>query len=141
MYSRIDVRALGPGTLVFLDKVWASRPQGEASEGYGQAIRAIRVFHRPGYEVVGVPIEEECLKTTQTARRGKNMWEPGFLTSFHMLDVEVARKEVARTFKHKNQSVIEKDLSLLDSGYQWARPQLRKEQLSLPVKQSEWDPE
>src|SRR5436305_11472169 len=42
LYSRIDVGALRPGTLVFVDRTWAENPDGEIRERYAQALSDFR---------------------------------------------------------------------------------------------------
>ena len=48
-----------------------------------------------GYRVVEVPMERECLKLVNDARRGKNMWCVGMLCSIYGRDLEIVFDEEA----------------------------------------------
>jgi 2-oxoglutarate ferredoxin oxidoreductase subunit alpha len=117
LYSRIDVDALKPGTLVFLDRIWGESPQEEIREAYEQGVAD---FRSRGYVVIEVPMEEECLNHTDQPRRGKNMWALGMLCAIYERDLELARAEIVKKFTLKGEKVIATNLALLDSGYEWA---------------------
>jgi 2-oxoglutarate ferredoxin oxidoreductase subunit alpha len=116
LYSRIDVDALKPGTLVFLDRIWGENAQEEVREAYSQGVRD---FRNRGYEVIEVPMEEECLKHTDEPRRGKNMWALGMLCAIYQRDMELARAEISKKFARKGEKVTAINLALVDSGYEW----------------------
>jgi len=117
LYSRIDVGALCPGSLVFLDRVWKENPQEEVREAYSQGVAD---FRDRGYVVIEVPMEEECLKHTDEPRRGKNMWALGMLCAIYQRDTAIARAEISKKFSRKGEEITATNLALVDSGYEWA---------------------
>ncbi|MDX1980660.1 MAG: 2-oxoacid:acceptor oxidoreductase subunit alpha [Bryobacteraceae bacterium] len=116
LYSRIDTQALRPGTIVFLDRTWAGNPMDSIRQMYAEAVAD---FHTRGYQVIEVPIEQECRKHTEEPRKGKNMWVLGLLCALYDLDMELVRDDVRRRFARKGDAAVLKNLTLLDDGYQW----------------------
>lgn len=117
VYSRIDVGALAPGTLLLLDDCWASDPSDKVQAQYQAALAD---FEKRGFEVHGIPVDQECRKLTDDPRRGKNMWVLGFLCAIYDLDLELVRREVPKRFAKKGGAAVEKNLALLEDGYRWA---------------------
>lgn len=117
LYSRIDAGALRKGTLLFLDKSWADHSMEEIRQKYAEAVAD---FQARGYEVIEVPIEQECRKHTDDPRKGKNMWVLGMLCALYDLDMRMVRGDVAKRFAKKGQGWVDKNLALLDDGYAWA---------------------
>lgn len=117
LYSRIDVNALRPGTILFLDQSWATNPDPGVREQYATAVAD---FRTRGYTVVEVPIEQECLKITDDPRKGKNMWVLGMLCELYDLDMELVRGDVSKRFAKKGEAVVKKNLDLLMDGFRWA---------------------
>lgn len=117
LYSRIDVDALRSGTLVFLDGTWAEHPMEEIRRSYAEAVRD---FQARGYVVIEVPIEQQCRKHTDEPRRGKNIWVLGMLCAIYDLEMDRVRGEVTRRFSKRSAALVEKNLALLEDGYQWA---------------------
>lgn len=117
LYSRIDTKALRPGTIVYLDQSWAEHAVEDIHIKYAEAVKD---FDRLGYIVVEIPIERECKKHTDDARRGKNMWVLGLLCALYDLDMEMVRGDIAKRFAKKGEGVIRKNVLLLEDGYDWA---------------------
>ena len=117
LLSRIDVGAFRPGTVIYLDSVWAESPQEEVRNQYAQGLA---LFKEKGYLVIEVPIEKECRKLMENPRRGKNMWALGMLCVLYQRDMDLVRREVARKFAPKGEKVVETNLKLVDAGYEWA---------------------
>jgi 2-oxoglutarate/2-oxoacid ferredoxin oxidoreductase subunit alpha len=133
LYSRIDTKALRPGTIVFLDQSWAEHAVEDIRRKYAEAVKD---FHRLGYIVVEIPIERECLKHTDDARRGKNMWVLGLLCALYDLDMEMVRGDIAKRFAKKGEGVIRKNVLLLEDGYRWAM-QHTAERFHIPGQKSD----
>ena len=89
LYSRIDVGALRPGTIIFLENKWATDPDSSIREAYAAAIEE---FGRLGYVIVEVPMEQECLAHVPDARRGKNIWALGLVCAVYQRDLEKVRQ-------------------------------------------------
>lgn len=117
LYSRIDVGALRKGTLVFVDCVAAGHPDPKVVQQYKEAIRD---FRAKGYVVIEVPIEEECLKHTDEARKGKNMWVLGMLCAIYDLDGSSVQEKIAARFRKKGDELVRKNKDLFAAGYSWA---------------------
>jgi len=117
LYSRIDQGAYGRGTVIYLEKKWGESPQEQIREQYQTALAE---FTELGYEVVEVPMEEQCLEHTTNPRRGKNMWVVGFLCGLYCRNLETARGKIERIFRRKGDKVVASNLALLESGYAWA---------------------
>jgi 2-oxoglutarate ferredoxin oxidoreductase subunit alpha len=132
-YSRIDVGALGKGTLLFLENKWATDQQDEIREAYAEALAD---FEKRGYDVREVPMEEECLKVVDDARRGKNIWALGLLCAIYERDVEIVHGEIAKKFARKGSKVTEANLALFDAGYAWGTTNLDF-RFRIPVERSE----
>ncbi|HSR70322.1 MAG TPA: 2-oxoacid:acceptor oxidoreductase subunit alpha [Acidobacteriota bacterium] len=116
LYSRMDVGAFRPGTIIFLESAWGKDPQEGVREKYSTTLKELE---EKGYLVIETPMLEECLKHVEDARRGRNMWALGLLCALYGRDMEVARAEVRKRFARKSQEITDKNLTLLDSGYQW----------------------
>jgi 2-oxoglutarate/2-oxoacid ferredoxin oxidoreductase subunit alpha len=116
LYSRIDAGALGPGTLVFVDGSCAFHPNQEIVLQYQDALAD---FRRSGYQVIEVPIERECLKHAEDARKGKNIWVLGMLCAMYDLDDTRVGQSIAQRFQKKGDEVVRKNLDLFGAGFAW----------------------
>jgi 2-oxoglutarate/2-oxoacid ferredoxin oxidoreductase subunit alpha len=116
LYSRIDVGALHPGTLVFVDQSWAEHVDHEIRRKYAEAIAD---FRTRGYIVVEIPIERQCLKHTDDPRKGKNMWVLGMLCAVYDLHIDQVSEQIAKRFARKGDAVVNKNLALFRDGYGW----------------------
>ena len=116
LYSRIDVGALRPGTVLFLESGYRDHPEEVVRRQYAEAVQD---FESRGYMVIEVGIEAECLKYIEDPRRGKNIWALGLLCAIYERDLDIARAEVSKKFARKGQKVVDKNLILLEAGYQW----------------------
>ncbi|MEJ2081820.1 MAG: 2-oxoacid:acceptor oxidoreductase family protein [Acidobacteriota bacterium] len=121
LYSRIDVGALRPGTIIFLDRVWAEDPSAEIREAYATAVQD---FADRGFMVVEIPLQSETLRFTDEPRRGKNMWALGLLCALYERDMEIAQTEVRKRFARTGEEVTQTNLNLLQAGYDWATENL-----------------
>jgi len=117
LYSRIDVGALRPGTLIFLESMWGEHED----EGIRKAYReALEDFSRHMYAVIEVPMDRECRKIVDDPRRGKNIWAVGMLCAVYDRDLSKVEEEIRRRLGKKGEKVVEANLQLLQSGYEWA---------------------
>ena len=117
LYSRIDVGAYREGTLIYLDNTWRNDPDKGIQKEYAEAVAD---FRSRGFVVVETPIEEDCQRFIDDARKGKNMWALGLLCAIYDCDLDLVATEVRRKFARKGEKVVEKNLVLLEAGYQWA---------------------
>jgi 2-oxoglutarate ferredoxin oxidoreductase subunit alpha len=121
LFSRIANGAYKDGTIVLLENKWADDPQEEIRESYANAVKE---FRDHGLIVHELPMEVECLKLVENARRGKNMFVLGMLCHIYSRDVEKGHAEITNTFAHKGEKVIKPNIDLFDAGYAFARDNL-----------------
>lgn len=123
LYSRIDAGALRPGTIVFLDGSWRTFPNEEIVSHY---LQAVADFQARGYIVIELPMEQECLKLTDDARKGRNMWVLGILCAMYDLDQESVRNKIAARFAKKGAEQVRKNVDLFTAGCAWAMENLEQ---------------
>ena len=133
LYSRIDAGALRPGTIVFVDNTWAKSPDESVRESYAEAIAD---FRSRGYVIREVPMEEECRKHTDDPRKGKNMWVLGLLCALYDIDDTPVRKGIEKRFAKKGETIVRKNIDLLDDGYRWGLNNLAQ-RFHVPANRSE----
>ena len=117
LYSRIDVGAYREGTVIYLDSTWRTNPDKGIQKQYADAVAD---FRERGFVVVETPIEEDCTRFIEDARKGKNIWALGLLCAVYDCELDTVRTEVRRKFARKGEKVVEKNLVLLEAGYEWA---------------------
>jgi 2-oxoglutarate ferredoxin oxidoreductase subunit alpha len=118
LYSRIDLGAFKPGTLLFLESKWADDSNLAVRKAYQDALADFRGL---GYVVVEVPMEAECQKVMDDPRRGKNIWALGMVAWLYNLDAETVREELGTKLGRKGDDVVERNLALLEAGRAWAQ--------------------
>ena len=131
LYSRIDQDALRPGTVLYLDSVWARHSDPAVVEAYSTAVAD---FRERGYHVREVPMEAETLRYVDNPRRGKNMWTVGVLAALYSMDLQPFLDEVRGIFerKRKGEKVIQSNYKLLRGGYEWGLANLT-ERFVMPI--------
>ena len=121
LYSRIDNHAYKKGTVVLLENMWADDPDETIRQQYAEAVAD---FRNRGLVVHELPIQQECLKIVPDPRKGKNMFVLGMLCAIYNRDTEMAKGEIAKTFRKKSDKVIKVNHDLFDAGYAFARDKL-----------------
>lgn len=116
LYSRIDVGALRAGTIVMLENSWATSQQPGVAAAYAVALAD---FKARGYVVIEIPMEQECRKLVDDARRGKNVWALGVLMAVYGFGTEAPAMELRKRLGKKSKEIIESNLRLLQAGYAW----------------------
>jgi 2-oxoglutarate ferredoxin oxidoreductase subunit alpha len=117
-YSRIDVGALRPGTVIFLESKWAEDSDPSIRKDYAEVVED---FKQRDYQVIEIPMEQECLVHVSDARRGKNVWALGLLCAVYERDLGKAEDELRAKLARKGAAVVDANLKLLHSGHEWAR--------------------
>jgi len=113
--------ALAERAIVLLDNQWKDHPD-EQIQAQWQA--AMAELGQTGYRIIEVPLEAECLKVVDNARKGKNMFALGMLAWIYDRDLERIREEIAYAFRKKSEEVYQKNVALLDLGVAWASQNL-----------------
>jgi 2-oxoglutarate/2-oxoacid ferredoxin oxidoreductase subunit alpha len=121
LYGRIDQRAYKKGTIILLENKWADSDVDQIKTEYNHALED---FQQRGYQVIGIPMEKECLKLVKDARKGKNMWVLGMLCFIYDREIEKAESQIRYVFQKKSEQVYEANIRLLRGGYDWARANL-----------------
>ncbi len=117
LLGRVRAGELKAGAIILLESMWRKHHDLNISMAYGETYNRLV---EAGYRVHEIPMEQECLKLTPDARRGKNMFALGMLCHIYSFDPQAAREQIALTFGKKAQSIIDANVVLLDAGYAWA---------------------
>ena len=117
LLGRVNARELKPGCTILLENMWRSHNDQNIVKSYTEAYERLI---KAGFKVHEIPMEEECLKLTSNAKRGKNMFALGILCYIYSFDLQMARDQIALTFGKKEKSVIEANVELLEAGHKWA---------------------
>lgn len=118
LLGRVNARELKPGCIILLESMWRTHSDPNIVKSYTEAYDRLT---RADFKVYEIPMEEECLKLTANARRGKNMFVLGMLCYIYGFDLQAGREQIALTFGKKEQDIIAANVVLLDAGYVWAQ--------------------
>jgi 2-oxoglutarate ferredoxin oxidoreductase subunit alpha len=121
LLGRVRAGELKKGCTILLEDKWRDDTDPRISSSYTETHDELVAA---GYRVIEIPMERECKRVVQDARRGKNMFALGMLCSIYSLDMELAREQIALTFRKKSQAVIDSNVILLEAGYEWAEANL-----------------
>ena len=121
LLGRVRDRELKPGATILLESMWRANKDPQIAASYAEAHDKLVAA---GYKVIEVPMERECLKHVNDARRGKNMFALGMLCSVYSLEMELAREQIVIAFGKKDQAIVDANIKLLDAGYAWAEANL-----------------
>ena len=121
LLGRVRDRELKPGCTILLESMWRGNKDHKITASYAEAYDKLVAA---GYKVIEVPMERECLKLVNDARRGKNMFALGMLCSIYSFELEHAREQIALAFGKKEKGVVEANVKLLDAGHAWAEANL-----------------
>jgi 2-oxoglutarate ferredoxin oxidoreductase subunit alpha len=121
LLGRVRDRELKPGATILLESMWRTNKDPQIAASYAEAHDKLVAA---GYKVIEVPMERECLKLVNDARRGKNMFALGMLCSVYSFELALAREQIGLTFGKLGKSVIEANVKLLDAGHAWGEANL-----------------
>ena len=117
LLGRVRSKELKPGCTILLESMWHEDRDLVISTSYDETYHQLVAA---GYQVYEVPMDRECRKIVSDPRKGKNMFALGMLCNIYNLDLEIARNQIALTFRKKSQEVIDSNVRLLEAGYAWA---------------------
>ena len=117
LLGRVRAGELKPGCTILLESKWRDETDPRVALSYSETCEQLVAA---GYRVVEIPMERECKKAAPDAKRGKNMFALGMLCCIYSMDMDMAREQIALTFRKKTQDVIDSNIVLLDAGHQWA---------------------
>jgi 2-oxoglutarate ferredoxin oxidoreductase subunit alpha len=121
LLSRIQAGSLADDVIVMIDDKWKSDEDPAIRKGYAKILGGIK---EKGGTVIEVPIEAETLKVVADPQRGKNMFAVGLLAYLYQRDLDLLRKLIARTFRKKSEEVLNKNMALLERGYEYGEQHL-----------------
>jgi len=121
LLGRHRLNALADDAFVLLESMWKTHPDPEIQKQWNAALD---VLSKENYRIVEVPMEEKCLEIVDDARRGKNMFALGMLTWIYDRDQDLVKAQIALQFAKKSKEVYERNVQLLEAGYQWAQENL-----------------
>ncbi|MGW8266203.1 MAG: 2-oxoacid:acceptor oxidoreductase subunit alpha, partial [Longimicrobiales bacterium] len=121
LLARHRLDALEDDALILVENMWKSHGDEDIRKQWSDAMEEIS---GKSYRVVEVPMEEECLKIVDNPKRGKNMWVLGLLCFLYDRDLELAAAQIAHTFRKKTQEITDRNVALLQAGYEWAAENL-----------------
>ena len=121
LLGRVRSGELKPGTTILLESMWRDDTDPRIADSYASTVDQLA---GAGYQVIEIPMERECRKIVESARRGKNMFALGLLCSAYSLDMTLAREQIAQTFRKKSQAVIDSNIALLGAGFAWGEANL-----------------
>lgn len=108
---------LKPGAAILLENRWRYDADPAVAAEYRKTHEHLV---SSGFNVVEVPMEEECLKHVSNPRRGKNMFVLGLLCGIYNFNLDLAREQIAFVFAKKSRAAIDANLRLLQAGRDWA---------------------
>ena len=117
LLGRHELRALADDAIVLLENMWATHPDEDIRREWEDGLKELSTRD---YRIIEVPMEEECLKIVDDARKGKNMFALGMLAWIYDRDRELIKAQIAHQFRKKGEAVYEKNVNLMEAGYAWA---------------------
>lgn len=121
LLARHRLDALEDDAIVLIENMWKDHGDEDIRQQWADAMEEIS---DKNYQVIEVPMEEECLKIVDNPRRGKNMWVLGLLCYLYDRDLSLAAEQIAHTFRKKAQDITDRNVALLQAGYDWASENL-----------------
>lgn len=122
LYGRLAQDAYTEGTVLLIENKWANHDMEHIRNQYKESLEE---FKQRGFDVHEIPMETECLKIVSNAQKGKNMWVLGMLCYIYNRDVQKAEEQIQSIFRKKSEKVVESNLQLFNSGYNWAKNNLQ----------------
>jgi 2-oxoglutarate ferredoxin oxidoreductase subunit alpha len=121
LLARHRLDALEDDAVILIENMWKTHGDEDIRQQWADAMEEISDRN---YTVIEIPMEEECLKIVDNPRRGKNMWVLGLLCYLYDRDLELAAEQIAHTFRKKSQDITDRNVALLQAGYDWAAENL-----------------
>jgi 2-oxoglutarate ferredoxin oxidoreductase subunit alpha len=117
LLARHRLDALHEDAIILVENMWATHDDEDIRREWAAAMEELS---RTSYRIIEVPMEEQSLTITDTPRRGKNMFALGMLAWIYDRDLEQLRDMIRLQFRKKAADVAERNIQLMDLGYEWA---------------------
>jgi 2-oxoglutarate ferredoxin oxidoreductase subunit alpha len=121
LLARHRLNALKADAVVLIENMWKDHADEDIRQ---QWVDAMEEISDQDYRVIEVPMEEECLKIVDNPKRGKNMFMLGLLCYIYDRDLELAAGQIAHAFRRKAQEITDRNVELLNAGFNWAAQNL-----------------
>ncbi len=121
LLARHRLDALEDDAIVLIENMWKDHGDEDIRQEWADAMEEIA---DKNYQLIEVPMEEECLKIVDNPQRGKNMWVLGLLCYLYDRDLELAADQISHAFRKKAQEITDRNVALLQAGYDWASENL-----------------
>lgn len=121
LLSRHRVHALADDAIILIEDHWKHHEDPTIRKAW---VAAMEELSSANYQMIEVPLEEECLKIVDNPRKGKNMYALGLMSWIYHRDIEKVKAQIAMQFRHKPKEVYERNVMLLEAGMAWAEEHL-----------------
>ncbi|MDX1674909.1 MAG: 2-oxoacid:acceptor oxidoreductase subunit alpha [Longimicrobiales bacterium] len=121
LLNRHRVDALADNAVVLLESMWKEHPSEDIRKQWKAAMKEIS---SKNYRVIEIPMDEICRTVVEDPRKGKNMFALGILSWIYDRDLQLVDDQIAFAFRGKSEAVYEKNIKLLNLGYEWAAEHL-----------------
>ena len=121
LLARHRLGALEDDAIILIENMWKNHGDEDIRQ---QWVDAMEEISGANYRIVEVPMEEACLTIVDNPRRGKNMFVLGLLCYVYDRDLELAAGQIAHSFRKKAQDITDRNVALLQLGYDWAAENL-----------------
>lgn len=120
LLGRHQLDTISEGATILLENMWKTHEDADIRRQWEEVLGEVREH----YNIVEVPMEEQCLTVVDNARKGKNMFVLGLLCWIYDRSLDLARDQIAYTFRKKSAEITEKNVQLLELGYKWGQENL-----------------
>ena len=121
LLARHRLDALEDDALILIENMWKTHGDEDIRKQWNDAMQELS---GKNYRIVEVPMEEACLTIVDNPKRGKNMFVLGMLCYLYDRDLELAAGQIAHSFRKKAQDITDRNVALLQLGYDWASENL-----------------
>ncbi|MCB0281375.1 MAG: 2-oxoacid:acceptor oxidoreductase subunit alpha [Calditrichae bacterium] len=121
LLGREQADNLKKGCTILLENKWRNSSSKIIRDQY---VSTYNRLVEDGYRIIEIPMEDETLKIVKNPRRGKNMFVLGLLSYVYARDIALAEEHVKFIFTKKGEKVVDSNMQLLHSGYNWANKNL-----------------
>ena len=121
LLARHRLGALEDDAIILIENMWKNHGDEDIRQ---QWVDAMEEISGANYRIVEVPMEEACLTIVDNPRRGKNMFVLGLLCYVYDRDLELAAGQIAHSFRKKARDITDRNVALLQLGYDWAAENL-----------------
>jgi 2-oxoglutarate ferredoxin oxidoreductase subunit alpha len=121
LLARHRLNALEDDAIVLIENMWKDHGDEDIRQQWAEAMEEVS---GKNYRIIEVPMEEQCLTVVDNPRRGKNMFMLGMLCYLYDRDLELAAGQIAHSFRKKAQEITDRNVALLNLGYEWAAENL-----------------